>query len=212
MDITEIRAWIIKKRELLIIVSAAVIFILCLVIGVSLRSAPEKTKEKDNVVYLKKPPIKEHKGGGASASENNQASSQQQGGSLKAYFTEISPEDILQKIEEYRELEAVPADYKINHLPVGWRLYFFSRKERKDQPLQVILDTQETGFGATVVLEVDVSHYPQFLDMQEGQKIWVAGSIEGVNPDGTGTFFIKPEHFGFDGDPPESDIGVEADE
>jgi len=206
MDISEIREWAIEKRELLIIIAAGVIVVVCVIVGISLRSGTEEKVKDSGVVYLKRPPIKPKKESNSSDSKSSENQQQPEKNSAKAYFTHISPDEILQKIREFGEIEAIPDDYKINHLPVGWSLYFFSKGERKEQLLEVTFDTQESGFGASVVSEIDVSLYPQFLDMESGKKIWVAGTIEEVNPDGTGTFFIKPEHFGFDGKPPEQQI------
>ena len=205
MDLIEVREWIFKKKEILIIVGSGVTFLLMLIIGINMRSEPEPKAVPASVVYLKKPIVKKDRSQSNNSPQDSEppsSNSQQNPSSSKGYFTQISPEEILNRIQEYGEIEAMPDDYQINNLPIGWGVYFFGIGDKKENLINVYFDTLETGFGATVLSEVDIRLYPQFLEMEIGKKIWLAGLIEGVNPDGTGTFFVKADVFSFTGEPP----------
>lgn len=208
MDFMEIREWIFKKKEILIISGSAVAFLLMLIIGINMRSEPETKTTPANVVYLTKPlakkatPKKNEQPQEAQKSSSDNQSSIQNQSTPKGYFTQISPEEILNRIQEYGEIEAMPDDYQVNNLPVGWAVYFFGLGGRRENLVDVQFDTLETGFGASVVAEVDLSLYPEFIEMKIGKKIWMAGLIENVNPDGTGTFFVKADIISLDGEPP----------
>lgn len=208
MDLQEVREWVLKKKEILIIVGSVFAFLLMLVIGINMRSEQESKKATANVIYLKKPLAKKNSPKNPAQpqdSQTSQSSNKQNTENQftsKAYFTEISPEDILKRIQEYGEIKAMPDDYQVNNLPVGWVVYFFGTGERREHFIDVQFDTLETGFGASIVSEVDISLYPEFLKMEMGQKVWMAGTIEGVNPDGTGTFFVKADLFSLTGEPP----------
>lgn len=196
----EIKAWAMKNKEILIIIGVFLFFLVLTVVGYNMR--PEaKPPKGEEVVQIPISPPKAVTSPATDDKKTNEADKTKPAAS-KAYFTQISPNEILKRIQEYGEVEALPVDYQVSHLPVGWVVYFFSLGDRKDNIVTVTFDSSETGFGSSIICEIDVSVYPQFADMQIGKKIWLAGTIEAVNPNGTGTFYIAPDYFNFDGTPP----------
>lgn len=200
----DIRAWVMKKKEILIIVGVFLFFLVLTIVGYNMRPEAKAPKGKEMVQVPVAPP--ESKTNAAVDGKKTDETKESKPSPTKGYFTAISPNEILKRIQEYGEVEALPVDAQVSHLPVGWVVYFFSLGERKENMVTVTFDSSETGFGANIICDIDLSVYPQFVKMQTGTKIWLAGTIEAVNSNGTGTFYIAPEYFNFDGTPPATSL------
>lgn len=198
------KEWMLKNKEILIIVSVSVFFLILIVIGISMRSEHSEPVVKDVVQVTIPEPVKKSIDPSTMSDNNDEVKPTK--GKIKEFYTEISPAEILHRIQEYGEVEALPPDYKVSHLPVGWVVYFFSLGEPNENIATISFDTSETGFGSSIISDIDLSIYPQFLDMSLGHKVWLAGTIEGVRPDGTGTFYIQTEYIDFDGKAPVQQI------
>ena len=83
-----------------------------------------------------------------------------------------------------------------------WPGYFFSLT--KDETGQSILqlDVDESGFGVILVCRVTLSDYPELAKLEQGRKIWVAGEVTSIDPEGTGSVNIDVEYIRFDESPP----------
>ncbi len=65
-----------------------------------------------------------------------------------------------------------------------------------------MLDISENGFGVEVRGNINSANYPQLNGLKTGDKIWVAGEIEAVDPSGTGTVYLNIELLDFTDDGP----------
>lgn len=192
--------WAKKNRDFLIIAFA---FLLFLILGIIAFNQGKKNTQSDpehktELVEATEEDIKKAKS--SDPTQNGGGKGKEQGvGKVNGYVTEIKAEDIIKTIVEYGDIAALPPEQEIEKMPVGWFVYFVNLVKIGENNAKVSFDTLESGFGATVFCEVDMTKYPQFNDVTEGKKIWLAGTIEGVDIKGTGAFEISPEHIRFDG-------------
>ena len=89
-----------------------------------------------------------------------------------------------------------------------WPVYYFSVEEAEGGE-SLLLDISEDGFGVEVRGNVNRADYPPLDGLKAGDKIWVAGEIEAVDPSGTGTVYLKIELLDFTDDGPPA-VKVEA--
>ncbi|CAG37452.1 hypothetical protein [Desulfotalea psychrophila] len=190
----KLRGWMKRNREFIIIVLVFCFFLALAFVGYKLGGSSKKDKQgpADTVTELKKT----EQGNGQEGGEGDKGKSK---GSAKGFYTEISPTEILDRIRAYGDMQALPAGEQPDLLPVGWFVYFFAIDSVEGAVAKVSFDTSETGFGANIICELDLEGYPQFLKMKTGEKVWLQGMLQGVQPEGTGTFYVRPEYFRFDG-------------
>jgi hypothetical protein len=93
------------------------------------------------------------------------------------------------------------AQSKFEHFRVLWPVFFFSVESLEGKEI-IVLDISEDGFGAVVKGSVSSSSYPLLKEIKPGEKIWVAGEIQAVDPTGTGTIYLDIELLDFTPDGP----------
>ena len=91
---------------------------------------------------------------------------------------------------------------KFSYLRVLWPAFFFTLEQDEAGQTTLLLDVSEDGFGVQIQSEVDVGAFPQLLELTTGEKMWLGGEILAVDPNGTGTIYIKTEHISFGDEPP----------
>jgi hypothetical protein len=118
-----------------------------------------------------------------------------------SFFLRPSPAELLEQLSSMENLQESVAQSKLKHLRVLWQVYYFSVEsvEGKDS---LSLDISEDGFGVEVRGNINSADYPQLKGLKTGDKIWVAGEIEAVDPSGTGTVYLKIELLDFTDDGP----------
>ncbi|MDJ0624357.1 MAG: hypothetical protein QNJ17_15440 [Desulfocapsaceae bacterium] len=115
-----------------------------------------------------------------------------------SFFLKPSPEELLTKLESLSYQEFRKETKKLPGLRIMWPAYFFSIVKVENEKAQVMLDASEDGFGVILVTEIDTAQYPEILQKKQGEKIWLAAEITGVDPTGTGQFFLNTEYVRFD--------------
>jgi len=114
-----------------------------------------------------------------------------------AFYLKPLPGELLEQIAALDSLDEKVATGKFSGLPVMWEAYFFSLEKREDNTATVQLDVSEDGFGVILICDVDLDEYPDILEIEGGEKIWVAGEIAAVDPSGTGTIYLKTDYLRF---------------
>lgn len=118
-----------------------------------------------------------------------------------SFLLRPSPSELLKQLSSMEYLQENVAQSKLQHLRVLWPVYYFSVEEAEGRET-LLLDISEDGFGVEVKGHVNSSDYPLLNDLKGGEKIWVAGEIEAVDPSGTGTVYLKIELLDFTDDGP----------
>lgn len=188
--------WFKRNKDLLVPTVGAIVVVLLLGgVGAFLNSSSDKEIEEQVEEEIKKIEIP--------VDENNSRKNGGEQGEAKkqpeTFYIEPKPGQILEAIEG---LDPVALDEKSQEFPglkVMWPLYFFKIEEDENKNTYVYLDVSETGFGITVICDVDVSRYPEIQEAKSGDLIWVAGEIDALDPTGTGQFYIKTEQIRFGG-------------
>jgi hypothetical protein len=115
-----------------------------------------------------------------------------------SFFLHPSATELLGKLENLNYQEFKAETKNLPGLRVMWPAYFFSIMNITTNKAEVMLDASEDGFGVVLLTEIDLEQYPQIRTLERGQKIWIAGEITGVDPTGTGQFFLTAEYIRFD--------------
>lgn len=118
-----------------------------------------------------------------------------------SFFLKPSPAELLQQLSSMENLQEGVAQSKLKHLRVLWQVYYFN-VESVEGGDALSLDVSEDGFGVEVRGNINSTDYPQLSGLKTGDKIWVAGEIEAVDPSGTGTVYLKIELLDFTDDGP----------
>jgi len=118
-----------------------------------------------------------------------------------SFFLKPSPAELLQQLSSMENLQESVAQSKLKHLRVLWQVYYFN-VESVEGGDALSLDISEDGFGVEVRGNINSTDYPQLSGLKIGDKIWVAGEIEAVDPSGTGTVYLKIELLDFTDDGP----------
>ncbi|PID73045.1 MAG: hypothetical protein CR992_00135 [Desulfobacterales bacterium] len=116
-----------------------------------------------------------------------------------AFYLKPSPEELLGQLQEMQNLKEDVAQKKLIRLPVIWPLYFFEISVDNGEK-RVVFDVLENGFGVEVVGKADFQEYPELLELENGQKVWIGGTISGVELSGTGVVHIDIQHVDLTGD------------
>lgn len=118
-----------------------------------------------------------------------------------SFFLRPSPSELLEQLSSMENLQANVAQSKLQHLRVLWPVYYFSM-ESIEGAESLLMDISEDGFGVEVRGNVNSGDYPNLSGVKTGDKIWVAGEIEAVDPSGTGTVYLNIELLDFTEDGP----------
>lgn len=197
--------WLKKNKDWLITLA---IFSLFGLIGLlwsvfSEDATVEKPLEIEREKIIITMPAKEQK-------SSAQPQKQEEESGSTAFFLRPGPTEILEKLEELNFQELSEEATKLPGLKVMWPAYFFTIRKVEGGVAKVLLDVSKDGFGALILTNIDTNTYPQIKGLEPGTKIWLAGEISGVDPTGTGQFFLKTEHVRFDDyQPPQKAQGDE---
>ncbi len=116
-----------------------------------------------------------------------------------AFYLKPSPGELLGQLQEMQHLKENVAQEELVRLPVIWPLYFFEVSVDNGEK-RVVFDVLENGFGVEVVGKADFQEYPELLELENGQKVWIGGTISGVELSGTGVVHIDIQHVDLTGD------------
>ncbi len=184
--------WVKKNKDWLIALAVFLLFVIVLSItGQFLKGSKEE-----------KPPIpvieEEVKFDLPTESQNGTDEKNTTPPQTTSFFLHPSPTELLQKLENLDYNEFKSETKKLPGLKIMWPAYFFSILDTQAEKAQILLDASEDGFGVTMITEIDLNQYPQILKLTRGTKIWVAAEITGIDPTGTGQFFLNTEYVRFD--------------
>ena len=189
----------VKKKELLILIGVLVIFAILLTVTALFfgsKSGNDHTSPKESERVLVEGVIAEE------SSHGNEKKTKSKTGS-QAFFLKPSAEEVITALREADDrLEQPPEDSPV--LKVMWPGYFFSLTSSESGETILQLDVDESGFGATLVCKVSLSDYPELKNLTQGRKIWVAGKVTAIDPEGTGSVHIDVEYIRFDEGPPQA--------
>ncbi len=114
-----------------------------------------------------------------------------------AFFLRPGPEELFRTLEQLNRQEFKEEMKKLPGLKIMWPAYFFSLERKSEQKAEIVLDSSEDGFGVVLISDIDIQRYPEILALQQGEKIWLAAEIKGVDPTGTGQFILATEYVRF---------------
>ncbi|MGL1931218.1 MAG: hypothetical protein OCC45_05605 [Desulfotalea sp.] len=194
-----------KNRDFWVIVIIVLFFILIGIYAINHRQQAKTEKDNNEVEEV----VVTGETESSVADKNDKSSSTEDGKHSKnkketianvgGYITEFKPEDIIKTIVEYGTIDALPPEHEITKMPVGWFVYYVGMSKVDVENARVSFDTLQSGFGATVHANVNLNKFPKFDSIKEGHKVWLAGTIEGVDIQGVGDFEVKPDFIRFDG-------------
>jgi hypothetical protein len=190
----------IKKNELFILVGSLLAVMILIGITVLFSSSKNNSdrnskKESDRILVE-----------GVIAKEGSTGKNQddeQPGTGSHAFFLKPSAQDVISALRESDDkLEQPPEDSPV--LKVMWPGHFLSLTKEESGKALLQLDVDESGFGAILVCRVSLGDYPQLEQLEQGRKIWVAGEVTAIDPEGTGSVYIDVEYVRFDEGPPQA--------
>lgn len=186
-----------KKNKDMLIPTAGAIFVVIMLGGIgTLLNSNGDTRNEDPAEEVPKKieiPAKEKD----SSSKNNEQ--KQVADKPETFYIEPGPGQILEALDGLDPVALDEQSQKFPGLKVMWPLYFFKLEEDENKNTFLYLDVSETGFGITVVCNIDPNRYPQLNDIKSGDLLWVAGEIAGLDASGTGQFHIQTEQIRFGG-------------
>ena len=183
-----------NNSERATIVGLGLGLIIFVVLGIYLQKKNSKAKE---IQPVKEPTqivleVKQDTGSSKKSTTSKKTSS---------FLLKPSPAELLEQLSSMENLQESVAQSKLQHLRVLWQVYYFSVEEVEGRE-SLSLDISEDGFGVEVRGNINSADYPQLNGMKIGDKIWVAGEIEAVDPSGTGTVYLKIALLDFTDDGP----------
>ena len=119
-------------------------------------------------------------------------------GGTTSFFLRPGPEELLSKLENLSYQEFKKETKELPGLRIMWPAYFFSIVKVEDEKAEVMLDASKDGFGVILITSINTVEYPEIFNKKQGEKIWLAAEITGVDPTGTGRFFLNTEYVRFD--------------
>ena len=186
--------WVKKNRDWLIIIGVFGVFgLLILFTGIFFSGGGKKQAEEP--IIEERATIELPTSGQNSEGENINDTELPQ---TTSFFLHPSPGELLEKLESLNYQEFRKETKELPGLRIMWPAYFFSIVKVEDEKAQVMLDASEDGFGVVLLTDIDIVQYPEILQKKQGEKIWLAAEITGVDPTGTGQFFLKTEYVRFD--------------
>lgn len=190
----------IKRNELFILLgfllSVAVLILVTVLFYGNNNGNGNNSKKESERILVEGVIAKNGSNGHEQKDERSQTSSQ-------AFFLKPSAEEVLSALREAdNKLEQPPENTPV--LKVMWPGHFFSLTKDETGQDFLQLDVDESGFGAILVCRVSLSDYPELKKMEKGRKLWVAGEVTAIDPEGTGTVHITVEYIRFDEGPPQA--------
>ena len=188
-----------KHNERATIVGLGLGFIVFVGLGIYLQKKDSKEKE---IPPAKEPTqiVLEVKQDQKSSNKNSTTKK------TSSFFLRPSPAELLEQLSSMEYLQESVAQSKLKNLRVLWQVYYFS-VESVDGRDFLALDISEDGFGVEVRGNINSADYPQLNGLKTGEKIWVAGEIEAVDPSGIGIIYLKIELLDFtDAGPPAAKV------
>lgn len=146
---------------------------------------PEK-KPKKLVIQIKNP-------------DGNQGS--QKVPSSEAFYLRPTADELLEQLSSLENLTESAINARFATLRLLWPVYFFSIEETEEGTLKLLSDVSEDGFGVMVQTEISSFDFPDLLEVEQGQKIWIGGELLAVDPAGTGVIHLKTEYITLKEDP-----------
>lgn len=117
-------------------------------------------------------------------------------GSVGGYSLTPSATELLDLLVSLEGLTPDVQESRLQELRVLWPLYFFRREAASERWTRLSFDAAEDGFGAMIECEVEISLYPQVLQLSLGEKVWVGGVIVAADLTGTGTIYLDLDYLG----------------
>ena len=106
---------------------------------------------------------------------------------------QLSPDAVIQRLQGLGEGERKQQEDEIVGHPVAWTVYLFSAKKKGDDKFTVMFDSSQTGFGVVITAEFDLLTYLGLVSSRQGDRIRLAGTIEGLDISGTGQIAIHAD-------------------
>ncbi len=122
---------------------------------------------------------------------------QSEGRPVTTYFLKPSPAEVMSMVKEIVDSELPVPEEKYNNLRIVWPAYFFKVMEQDTVTATVLFDTSQDGFGVNISTDISLVDNPDILTAIPYQKVWLAGEISAIDPDGTGTIYMNTEHVRF---------------
>ena len=191
------RKQVIKRKELFILIGMLLAFIILITITSLFFSRQSDKTEKPK----KEPTLVEGtvSNGKQIAPVKDLLPESEKIGS-EAFFLKPSADEVLSELRNANEMLQQPPETS-PVMKVMWPGYFFSLTEDIAGATILQLDIEESGFGVILFCTVKLADYPEIKELKKGVKIWVAGEITAIDPEGTGTVFINVEYIRFDEGP-----------
>lgn len=183
-----------KNKERVVLYAVIVLFCLLVVGGFLMQHERKQGVEREKKATPKSVQMQ----------VQSKATGTEQGGELSEstpFFLEPSPQELLQQLTSWENLNEGAIEGKYVGLRVLWPAYFFALEGGEGGKGTLVLDVDENGFGVVIESEVDLLAQPRLKTLEVGEKLWIGGEIAMVDRSGTGTIVIKAENFHFDGDP-----------
>jgi hypothetical protein len=117
-------------------------------------------------------------------------------GKTGEYSLTPSANELLDLLVSLEGLTPDVQESRLQELRVLWPLYFFRHEAADERWSRLSFDAAEDGFGAMIECEVEISLYPQALQLSPGEKVWVGGVIVAADLTGTGTIYLDLDYLG----------------
>ena len=189
------RKQVIKRKELMILGGTLLFFVI--LIGVTMYFFGGKTQKTEDTST--EPVLVEGKMAKKDSTSQKPEQESQRIGS-EAFFLKPTADEVLAALKE-ADNQLKPPPENLPAMKVMWPGYFFSLTENKTSPGVLQLDVDESGFGVILVCSVNTSEYPEVKQLEQGQKLWVAGQVTAIDTEGTGSVHINVEFIRFDEGP-----------
>jgi hypothetical protein len=178
-----------RHRERVAIVGVIVVFFLLIGGGLYLQGKKRAGEER---LVEKKPRLVEL----SAVEPATDHAVQPEKGSDGGYSLTPSANELLDLLVSLKDLTPDVQESRLQELRVLWPLYFFRHEAASERWTRLFFDAAEDGFGAMIECEVEISLYPQALQLSLGEKVWVGGVIVAADLTGTGTIYLDLDYLG----------------
>lgn len=185
MDKQKLLAFVTKYRERFALIGLAVGLVMFVGIGLYMQKNNQEQKSKLPDAAPKK----------VEFTPKQAIDADPAAGKVHSYYLQPSPTELLAKLTALQGLNDDAIARQFVSLRVLWPAYFFSA-EGESTEKQLLLDVSEDGFGVVMRGSVTLTDYPLINVLQQGDKVWVGGEISAVDPEGTGTVYLRIEYVG----------------
>ncbi|CAG0907842.1 unnamed protein product, partial [Cyprideis torosa] len=83
-----------------------------------------------------------------------------------SFYLQPAAGELLKQLEEGNYEEFRHKQERLQGLKIMWPAYFFSLQKQEGEMATLLFDAAENGFGPTLLAEVDVTAYPQALELE----------------------------------------------